>query len=328
MLASGQNMLLGAALLLAALPAFAAEENSNVAPVAAAPTAIVKCPGITNIPFTADAEQTLPLRIVGSLRCGETVAVLSDQEGYTARIRTSSGQEGYVAQMYLASEGSAPMVMAKSPVSSATPENGIVRWAAGAPGCDEFLSHGRHVESITANGITVQVSLQDSGWKYRANVAVSNQSTDSVVVVPGNITLDELTPNMRVLLATEAVRVAHSPTHQVFWTLANAVPSPSAVAEPGSREPESQRLANRTSPMDDYLNPHLALTAARQGGFERTESIDVASVALKTASVPTGKVDAGVMWFERDVNAHELSLRVPVADMVFDFSFSLEQKKQ
>jgi hypothetical protein len=328
MFGSTKHLVLGSALLVAALPAIATEENSSVAPVAAAPSAIVKCPGITNIPFTSDAEQTLPLRIVGSLRCGEMVAVLADDEGYTAKIRTRDGLEGYVAQMYLASEGSAPMVVAKTQLPSATPEEGIVRWAAGARGCDEFLSHGRHVESIRANGITVQVSLQDSGWKYRVNVAVSNESTDNVMVVPGNITLDELTPNMRALSATDAAKLAHSPTHQVFWTLTNAVPSPSAVADSGSRTSESERLANRTSPTNDYLNPHLALAAARQGGFERTETIDVASVALKSASVAAGKADAGVVWFERDANAHELSLRVPVNDMVFDFSFSLEQKKQ
>jgi hypothetical protein len=327
MLASTKHLVLGSALLLAALPAFAAEENSSIAPVAAAPTAMVKCPGVTNIPFTADAEQALPLRIVGSLRCGEMVAVLSDQEGYTAKIRTKDGQEGYVAQMYLV-ESSAPMVMARPQASSANPVNGIVRWAAGDPGCDEFLSHGRHVESITANGVTVQVSVQDSGWKYRANVAVSNQAPESVEVIPGNITLDELRPNMRALPATDAAKLAHTPTHQVFWTLANAVPSRSAVADPGSRGSESERLANRTSPANDYLNPHLALASARQGGFERTETIDAASVALKTASVAAGQVDAGVMWFERDASAHELSLRVPIADMVFDFSFSLDEKKQ
>jgi hypothetical protein len=328
MLGSTKHLVLGSALLVAALPAFAAEENSNVAPVAAAPSAIVKCPGITNIPFTSDAEQALPLKIVGSLRCGEMVAVLSDDEGYTARIRTRDGLEGYVAQMYLASDGSVRMVMAKPQVPSATPQDGIVRWAAGAPGCDEFLSHGRHVESITADGITVQVSIQDSGWKYRVNVAVSNETPDSLLVVPGNITLDELTPNMRTLAVTDTAKLAHTPTHQVFWTQANAVPSRSAVAEPGSRVPESERLADRLSATNDYLNPHLALTSARQGGFERTETIDVASVALKTSTVPAGKVNAGVIWFERDMNAHELSLRVPVADTVFDFSFSLEQKKQ
>ena len=187
-------LVLSSALLLAALPALANNEETspNVAPSATIPTAVVKCPGVTSIPFTSDAEQALPLRIAGSLTCGETVAVLSSGEGYTSEIRTKDGQEGYVAQMYLAATQSAPARQQKAQPSSAKPVNGVVRWSAGQPGCDEFISHGRHVESATANGITVQVSVQDSGWKYRANVAVSNQSGERVDVLPGIVTLDEL----------------------------------------------------------------------------------------------------------------------------------------
>ena len=322
MLAPSKHLVLGSALLLAALPALAAGETPNVAPMPVAPTAVVKCPGVTSIPFTSDAEQALPLRIVGSLACGDTVAILSDREGYTDQIRTKDGQEGYVARMYLATDSGTPAVAPKPQPSSANPVNGVVRWSAGAPGCDEFISHGRHVESITANGITVQVSLQDSGWKYRANVAISNQSGQKVEVLPGIVTLDELMPNLRALLATSPEKLAHSPTHQVFWTLADAVPSPSAVANHSA-----DRLANRTSAVPDYLNPHLALTSTHHVAFERSESIDVQSIALKPTSVPSGQLTAGVMWFDRDSSAHDLSLRVPVGDMVFDFAFFLEQKK-
>lgn len=322
MLAPSKHLVLGSALLLAALPALAAEETPNVAPMPVAPTAVVKCPGVTSIPFTSDAEQALPLRVVGSLACGDTVAILSDREGYTDQIRTKDGQEGYVARMYLATDSGTPAVAPKPQPSSANPVNGVARWSAGAPGCDEFISHGRHVESITANGITVQVSLQDSGWKYRANVAISNQSGQKVEVLPGIVTLDELMPNLRALLATSPEKLAHSPTHQVFWTLADAVPSPSAVANHSG-----DRLANRTSAVPDYLNPHLALTSTHHVAFERSESIDVQSIALKPTSIPSGQLTAGVMWFDRDSGAHDLSLRVPVGDMVFDFAFSLEQKK-
>jgi hypothetical protein len=326
MLASPKYLILGATLVLAALPAIAAEETPNVAPMSA-PTAVVKCPGVTSIPFTADAEQALPLRIVGDLSCGETVAVLSDREGYTAEIRTKDGQEGYVARMYLTNERPTPATAQKPQPSSASPVNGVVRWFAGAPGCDEFLSHGRHVESITANGITVQVSLQDSGWKYRANVAVSNQSAGKVEVMPGIITLDELMPNLRALLVNSPEKLAHTPTHQVYWTLTNAVPPPSAVANYSPAATEQNRLANRTSSTPDYLNPHLALASDHHLAFERTESPDVESVSLKPTSLPAGQITAGVMWFDRDSNAREFSLRVPVGDMVYDFAFSLEQKK-
>ena len=324
MLASAKYLALGSALLLSAIPALCTEKTASVAPVSTR-TAVVKCPGVTSVPFTADPEQALPLRLVGSLSCGDTVAVLSDLEGYTAQIRTKDGQEGYVPLMYLAADsGSAPVAVQKPQPSSAAVVNGVARWTAGAPGCDEFLSHGRHVESVTANGITVQVSLQDSGWKYRANIAISNQSGEKIEVLPGIITLDELTPNLRALLASSPEKLAHTPTHQVLWTLTDAVPSRSAVA-PGAAQ--TDRLAVRNSPAPDYLNPHLALASTHHGAFDRSESVDVESLSLRPTTIPTGQVTAGVMWFDRDSNARELSVRVPAGDMVFDFAFSFEQKK-
>jgi hypothetical protein len=324
MYASLKYLVAGSALSVAALPALA-NETPNVAPERPA-IAVVKCSEAAGVPVTTDEAQALPMHIVSLLACGDTVAVLSDRQGYTVQIRTNNGQEGYVARMYLSSDGSTPAGATKKVhVSSAHLENGIARWAAGAPGCDEFLSHGRHVESITANGITVQVSIQDSGWKYRANVAVSNQSAEIVSILPGIVTLDELTPNLRPLYATDTAKLAHTPTHQVLWTLVNALPSKSAVANYSGDAPVSQRPAY-VSPAD-YLNPNLELASMRRSGFDRGDSVDVQSIALKPAAIPAGQIDAGVMWFERDANAHELSLRVPVGDMVFDFPFSLEQKK-
>lgn len=317
------KLLLPAALLFAALPALAAEETPSVAPTAA-PNAVVKCPGVTSIPLTADAEQALPLRLIGSLSCGEAVYVLSDDEGYTAHIRTSDGKDGYVARMYLLEgEVSAHAAAPARHPSVATPVNGIVRWSAGAPGCAQFVSHGRYVESIAANGITVQVSLQDTGWKFRANVAVSNQSASHVDVTPGLITLDELKPNLRMLPATDTDTIARTSTHQALWTFANAVPSPSAVASRSVRESQG----DGTLPTPDYLNPHMALASAHPSGFARTESVDVEAIALKYVSVPEGQNTAGVLWFARDPSAHELSMRVPVGDLVFDFAFTFDQKK-
>jgi hypothetical protein len=279
-----------------------------------------------SVPFTSDAEQALPLRVVGSLACGERVAVLSENEAYTAQIRRSNGQEGYVAMIYLSSHRIAAVTPKPQP-SSAQPINEVIRWAAGAAGCDEFLSHGRHVESITASGVTVQVSLQDTGWKYRVNVAVSNQAPKSVEVVSGLMTLDELMPNLRSLPTVSPEKLAHAPTHQAFWTLADAVPSRSAVANYSANLSETDRLANRTSPAPDYLNLHMAPASTRHATFERDESLDIQSVTLRSGSVASGQINSGVMWYERDANAHELSFRAPVGDMVFDFAFSLEGKK-
>src|SRR5271165_598362 len=102
---STKNIFFVSALLLAAFPLGASESAANSA-VAAAPRAYVNCPGIPNVPMTADAEQALPLRQVAILACGEPVSVLADNEGYTAHIRTADGKEGYVARMYLTNAAS------------------------------------------------------------------------------------------------------------------------------------------------------------------------------------------------------------------------------
>ena len=324
MFGTPKHLVITSALLLAGLPLVAAENTSRIAPVQA-PTAVVKCPGLNGIPFTADQEQALPLRIVGSLSCGESVAVLADNEGYTALIRTREGQEGYVARMYLATGVETPT--RKTVASMATPENGVVRWEAGAPGCDEFMSHGRYVESITAMGITVQVSLQDSGWKYRVNVGVLNQRAGQVEVRPEIVSLDELHPRLKTLPQTAAEKVAHVTTHQVMWTIADAVASPSAVAPQAAGTFLDQRLAYRTAATHDYLNPAIAQISERPAIFARSESIDVRAIALKTVSLASGQTTSGVLWFGRDGDARQLSLRVPVGNMVFDFAFSPEQKK-
>src|SRR5580704_9056261 len=102
------GLMLGVALMAAGLPAMAAEGTTNSATVAAAPHAMLKCPGMASVPMTSDAEQSLPMKLVANLACGQNVAVLSDVEGYTAHVRTMDGKEGYVAVMSLAIGVSAP----------------------------------------------------------------------------------------------------------------------------------------------------------------------------------------------------------------------------
>src|ERR1700730_10851405 len=131
---SATQLMFGVALVLASSPVLANEKpaSSGVAP---SPRAYVNCPGISNVPMTSDAEQALPMRQIATLACGQQVAVLADNQGYTAHIRTSDGKEGYVAHMYLST--ATPTVQPELefdspvPVSNAVPMNGIVRWTAG-----------------------------------------------------------------------------------------------------------------------------------------------------------------------------------------------------
>src|SRR5208283_3975974 len=230
MFVSAKHFLLGSAVvLLLGLPALAAEETGSAAGVAPQAHALVSCPGISGVPMTSDAEQALPLQLVATLQCGGEVAILSDSEGYTALVRSSDGKEGFVARMYLFMGSDPSKSVAPLQPLAATAVNGVARWRAGAPGCDQFMSQGRIVESLTANGITVQVSLQDTGWKLRASVAISNQGAANLEVMPSLITLDELQPSLRILPSQNPEKIAHAVNHQSLWTIATAQPSPSAV---------------------------------------------------------------------------------------------------
>ena len=64
----------------------------------------VACHGTSTVPLTFDAEQSLPLKLVANLSCGQEVAVLSDLESYTVRVVTAEGLAGYIARANLTAE--------------------------------------------------------------------------------------------------------------------------------------------------------------------------------------------------------------------------------
>jgi hypothetical protein len=313
MVLSVKQMFFGAALLLTGSPLFA-NENTATSSVAPIPRVYVNCPGISNVPMTADAEQALPMRQIATLSCGQQVAILADNEGYTARIRTTDGKEGYVARMYLTNATPAPQPRTDrdTPATSAAPVDGIVRWNAGAPGCDQFTSRGRKVESATANGITVQVSLQDTGWKLHASVAVFNASGAQVYLHPSLVTLDELTPTLRNLREENPSKLAHyEANHQLMHSEYVAVPPPSAIVLHSRSTAKLAAVSDHSTSVDDYL----ALS---------DEASSVRAAALKAANLAPGQKISGELWYARDSKARELSLRISLGDQIFDFPFSFE----
>jgi hypothetical protein len=318
MIMSRRHIMLGSAALLASLPALGAENTgSGSGAVASVQHAWVKCPAVTSVPMTSDAEQALPLRLVRSLSCGENVAVLSDAEGYTAHVRTQDGKEGYVAMIFLATSSTVTPTADLQPVS-ATPVNGVVRWEAGAPGCDRFMSNGRLVESVTADGITVQVSLEDTGWKFRTSLAVSNGSDSTADLFPSLVSLDELKPGLKSLRSQDPKKLSHAKEHQVLWTQSNAKPSPSAVAERSGSGATLQYASYHTQ--DYFVSQDARKPEAGDAG-------SLVALSLKPTRLQPGQKTTGVVWFERDANARELSMRVPVGNLVFDFPLSFDQKR-
>src|SRR5450631_1270873 len=182
-------------------------------------TGTILCRNGSNVPMTADAEQSLPLRLVATLNCGQQVSLLSAGESYTVNVRTSEGKNGYVAWMNV-SRGE--IAQSQKAIPTADVHNGVAHWIAGTPGSERLYSEGSLVESLTVNGVTVQVSLQDTGWKLLANIAVANGSLEAVNVVPSHITLDDLGQVKKSLPYQQPKKLRGAVNHQILWTEANA----------------------------------------------------------------------------------------------------------
>ncbi len=175
------------------------------------PSAIAKIncrgPMKDDAPLTDDSEQAMPLRILAELKCGDEVTILSDTTGYTVLVRAGDGQSGYVARQRLtpfappaqASSQDDPKIAAADLKSSSEPPSGaapeesaasVLRWQHSAAGSDEFLRDGRIVKSLALHGVTVQVSLRDTGWEFRADVTVVNSSTQRFDLLPSRFVLN------------------------------------------------------------------------------------------------------------------------------------------
>jgi hypothetical protein len=257
--------------------------------------------------MTADADQALPTQVIGYLVCGEEVAVLSDSKSATMQIRTAEGKSGYVARMYLSNDPG-NSTKDRPTVEGEVADNDIVRWRAGAPGSDLFFTSESLVESLTANGITVQVSLQDTGWKLRASVVIVNEGAVQVRFNPASFTLDELKPRLRALAYQTPRDPAKAMTRQVYGANANA----SAIA------PASATYTDAAYKSSDD-------TPATPNYFAR-QSSQMESAVLQAGTLGPKQQTSGVVWFQRDKHAQELNLRIFVGDQIFEFPLSFPQQ--
>ena len=163
---------LGTVASLALAQAVSAQQNPKpLSTLSGTPVSgTILCRDGSKVDMTVDAEQALPLQVVAQLDCGQPVSLLSSSEGYTVKLHTADGKTGYVAWMNVAKgEMIAPTRSVRQP---AVIKDGKVKWLAGTEGSKRLYSEGLMVESLTVNGVTVQVSLQDTGWKLLANIAV------------------------------------------------------------------------------------------------------------------------------------------------------------
>jgi hypothetical protein len=300
-------------------------------PPSIAPVWKINCPGVPNVPMTSDAEQSLPLQLVATLKCGEEVTLLSTAEGYTVKIKNAEGKTGFVAAVYL-KKIPAPK---RARGNSASLARGVARWQEGEPGCDQFMSNATLVESLMVNGVTVQVSLNDSGWKLRANIAIANGGPEALHIEPSKFILDEIGANGRPLFYQDPEQLAKNVTHQPLWTETTA--GPAEISSSQSSAPVSATNARfKTSFVPSISAPNYIIQqqyaeddAVRKQGKQTFVNTgrQIRALALKPGTLAPNDKVSGSVWFERGKNPQQLVLRIPIGDQTFEFPLSFQQQK-
>lgn len=331
-----KSMLLAAMAVLAFGQTTRATEPSNgaVQPTSSVLMGTISCNGYLDVPMTKDAEQSLPMQVIGTLECGQEVTILSDPEAYTIYILTKEGKNGYVARMYVKNPVRRHAESAPQPLDGAAVSNGVARWQAGSKGSVQFRSGSEAVESLTANGVTVQVSLQDSGWKMRANVAIVNGAREVVYILPKMVALEEHAPLIRPLRYQDPSQVAKAATHQLLWTSAsadpalNSQPQRASVSSGNELTSVSFKLPS-ADPAPNYLAQHQALEeiAAKSQTAMVDLTREIRELSLRECTLKPGEKTAGAVWFDRDSKSSQMLLRVPVGGMVFEFPLSFSHEK-
>ena len=306
-------LMMAAAASLALPAASRAQDILKPAPVAVNLPWKINCRDLSNVPMTVDSLQAIPMKLVAKLNCGEGVAVLSDMEAYTVNVRTADGRTGYVMSLYLM-KAPPPKVAPHVAPASASTNNGVARWRSGAKGCDQFTKDGAVVESLTANDVTVQVSLQDTGAKLRATVAIGNFGDQHVYVNPVGITLESTGGHGKSLAYRDPAQLAKEAQQGASGN--GAVKADYQVSD-FSPVFASVYTVQR-QPVQDLTRPQAKPTM--------TNVTDAFSAgALKKGSLgPDGKA-WGSVWFERDANPSQYVMRVPIDNQIFEFPLTLNQ---
>ena len=81
--------------------------------------------------------------------------------------------------------------------------------------------NGRKIKTLIADGITVSVSLLDTGKYFRADVAVWDTSTANFDVLPTIFNLEETAPKEKELAYVDTGKIIHSAQTRMAW--ANAL---------------------------------------------------------------------------------------------------------
>lgn len=181
-----------------------------------------------------------------------------------------------------------------------------------------YYYNGDTIEQLTLHGVSVTISLNDTGKFNQLAVFISNSSSDAVNVLPSNFALRQTNPkdvDLGLKSEQEIQRIAGK--HALWTHVASGVTSSVSYMKDKMSGEDGQTTE---AAVQDYDSQARWLTHVNDLG-KRGDTKALARLYLRSTTMFPGAKLSGVLWFDRaDVFASG-TVRVAFGSRVYSFPF-------
>lgn len=181
-----------------------------------------------------------------------------------------------------------------------------------------YYYNGETIEQLTLRGVTVTISLNDTGKFNQLGVFVSNSSPDAVNVLPSSFTLRQTSPtdvDLALKSESEIQRIAGK--HALWTHVASGVTSSVTYMKERMAGEDGQ---SSEAVVQDYDSQARWLARVDDLG-KRGDTKTLVRSYLRSTTVFPGSKLSGVLWFDRADGFASGTVKVALGSRIYAFPF-------
>jgi len=181
-----------------------------------------------------------------------------------------------------------------------------------------YYYNGEAIEQMGIKGVTVTVSLKDTGKLNQVAVYVDNSSSDAVNVIPSNFSLHQIAPKDEDLAMKPEQEVQRISGHHALW---GQVASGVGTGLSRAKDKMAGKEDDPGKPVPQDFEAQARWLAHVDELGEKGQIGALGKSYLRGSTVFPGTKFAGVLWFDRDDAFSSGMVRVVFGARTYLFPF-------
>jgi hypothetical protein len=206
--------------------------------------------------------------------------------------------------------------------------------------CEQQYRNGAKTKILKNNGITITLSMSDTGKYFRAEVDVFNSTSKNVDVLPNDFVINVDHPKVKTLKRISMQKVVKSSQRRLAWsnafaamgaglatttstTTTNSIGSVNAYSSNGTSAYGTYNgVSTSTTTTPDYAAQARtnAMIQERNAQFNN-DSDKLMNEELRENTIQPNNYSGGAVLFERDKHWESMTISLPVGDTVYQFPY-------